>query len=388
MNKNPNNEKVLKILIAIGIIAILISVYMQYLKPFAAELRKQKSDQTKIQELSSINSALNKIKETDLNLFLGEPNKIYISLPSPNSNCDGLELPPLSNNWEYRCKPEVEFRKANGNGWIPVDFTKLNDDSFKELPIDMINDTKGLNYYTFVKNEQSEWILTAILESKKYQKKKALIDNGIDPTRFEIGSNIQLWAEATGLAGYWSFNEGEGKIIKDLSGNNNDGALVNSPTWVDGKIGKALSFDGVRESVTVSSIYYNFYLITINGGKLQAYITEAVFSTESLVLDVWSYVGFVNDPSAGTLKLYINGVENGNFASQGADTLSVFTWVKSHDLTGSRAIINRHDGFIDRLDIGVRNAYLHWFDGLIDEVRIYNRALSTQEVQIIYNTTK
>ncbi|MHB1910209.1 MAG: LamG-like jellyroll fold domain-containing protein [Nitrososphaerales archaeon] len=46
-----------------------------------------------------------------------------------------------------------------------------------------------------------------------------------------------------GLVGYWSFDEGAGSYAYDSSGNGNTGTLVNSPTWVSGKFGAALSFN-------------------------------------------------------------------------------------------------------------------------------------------------
>src|SRR3989338_9509033 len=56
-----------------------------------------------------------------------------------------------------------------------------------------------------------------------------------------------------GLVGYWSFNEGIGPYAGDSSGNRNQGTLTNGPTWVDGKRGKALSFDGSNDYVNVAS---------------------------------------------------------------------------------------------------------------------------------------
>jgi hypothetical protein len=44
--------------------------------------------------------------------------------------------------------------------------------------------------------------------------------------------------------GIWLFDEGEGDVAKDSSGNGNDGTLMSSPKWVDGKFGKALEFNG------------------------------------------------------------------------------------------------------------------------------------------------
>src|SRR3990167_9085959 len=56
-----------------------------------------------------------------------------------------------------------------------------------------------------------------------------------------------------GLVGYWSMNEGTGTVAGDASGNNNRGILTNGPTWVDGKRGKALNFDGVGDYVNAGS---------------------------------------------------------------------------------------------------------------------------------------
>jgi hypothetical protein len=51
--------------------------------------------------------------------------------------------------------------------------------------------------------------------------------------------------------GIWLFDEGKGETAKDSSGNNNDGTLKNDPKWVKGKIDTALSFDGVDDYVEV-----------------------------------------------------------------------------------------------------------------------------------------
>ena len=46
------------------------------------------------------------------------------------------------------------------------------------------------------------------------------------------------------ILGIWTMDEGSGKVVKDLSGNGNDGEITGSVKWVDGKIGKALEFSG------------------------------------------------------------------------------------------------------------------------------------------------
>ena len=52
------------------------------------------------------------------------------------------------------------------------------------------------------------------------------------------------------MAGVWLFDEGNGKVVEDLTGNGNDGEF-DGPKWIDGKFGKALEFDGSPNYVIV-----------------------------------------------------------------------------------------------------------------------------------------
>ena len=52
-----------------------------------------------------------------------------------------------------------------------------------------------------------------------------------------------------GLVGWWRFDEGTGNTAKDSSQYGNDGTIYGTPTWVNGKYGKALSFDGANNYV-------------------------------------------------------------------------------------------------------------------------------------------
>ena len=56
------------------------------------------------------------------------------------------------------------------------------------------------------------------------------------------------------IVAYWSFDEGAGKTAEDGSGNVLDGELVGGPSWADGKVAKALEFDGSDDYVEVVDI--------------------------------------------------------------------------------------------------------------------------------------
>src|SRR3989338_11167387 len=212
-----------------------------------------------------------------------------------------------------------------------------------------------------------------------------------------------------GLVGYWSMNEGTGTRAGDLSGKGNNGILTNGPTWVDGKRGKALSFDGVDDYVFVNdpgdssvldfdtsstitmsawirkSSLTSYPLIVTKGRSNGSYTNYAirsgdgtgserkfsffyrnsantawhVYDTVSNVFEVgnWYHVAVSYTFGTGSsIKMYINCVEmpGGWVAGTGNDAPLVGNF---------------------QLWIGDDNANSE-FHGLIDEVRIYNRALS------------
>ena len=206
--------------------------------------------------------------------------------------------------------------------------------------------------------------------------------------------------DETGLVGSWHFNEGSGTTAYDSSGRGNDGTLVNGPIWVDGKYGKALRFDGVDDYVdcgndaslktpsgnTVEAwVYFNDvnnaatliskdddtnrdYLISLpTAGKLRAHIRTTggfrhIDFISSVTTGKWYYVAQTYDGSV--LKLYINGTLD----KSGTFNESIVT-------TGAKLTIGRRE---------CNKWGYQPLNGLIDEVRIYNRALSAEEIKAHY----
>ena len=54
---------------------------------------------------------------------------------------------------------------------------------------------------------------------------------------------ILAQAVTDGLVAYWAFDENDGEVASDSSGNGHDGTLVGDPQWVEGQMGSALHFD-------------------------------------------------------------------------------------------------------------------------------------------------
>lgn len=206
---------------------------------------------------------------------------------------------------------------------------------------------------------------------------------------------------APGLVAYWNLDEGNGSVAADVTANGHNGALNGEVTWISGYIGAAaIDFHGAGNAVanvTVpnsSSMQFsatqsftldawilpgglkstdeaviaksretgNYYGIWINSSNKWAFrgpggdVVGSVASTTA-----WTNVAIVQDGSAGTRTLYVNGVSVGTGAAQAAD--------------GS-----------GNLWMGQANGVTNPFPGNIDEVRLYNRALSVGEITTLVNS--
>ncbi|MCX6759621.1 MAG: LamG domain-containing protein [Candidatus Nealsonbacteria bacterium] len=402
---NKKKIKLLVVLIIIGIIAVLVSIYILKVKPLAAELSKQDRDPIRIEDLTLIDSALSKLRDSNQDAFLGDQNRVYISIPAYSTNCSGLNLPPLPNNWEYRCQTEKNYRDLNGQGWLPVDFTKLPEDfKFKSsLPTDSVNTAESGYYYSYVVGENNNFVLTSLLESDENLKKITPKDGGTDSVRLEVGSNLQLWAKAQGLVGYWKFDEGQGIEAADSSGNNT-GTLMNEPAWVDGRIGKALSFNGKDNYVKTSNP------LNIENGEITfetwAYLLSNATPTHPTLIGRGGQpdngavsFGFVN---TSNLRLDWSDGTTGNYAMfdarQYRDNWHHFVAVLSYPNNYARIYVDgilkseqTMGSFAFKLNwpILIGNSWgVHSWNGFIDEVKIYNRALNSSEIRTVFNATK
>lgn len=408
MNPKIDNkkEKVLKILIAIGIAAIFFSLSLEYFKPFLKEISKQAEDGARLKNISLLDANLNGLKKLNPEYIFGEKNKIYISLSSSSASCGDLDLPSLAENWSYSCKPENNYKKIDGAGWIPADFSKLNNSNLKELPIDPINSANGLDYYTFVINREDgkiEWTLTATKESEKYIKEKTASGSSADLSMFVIGGGgANLWAESQGLAGYWNFDAQKNNIAQDSSRNNNDGIIINNPEWVFGKIGQAYLFNGKNESIEIanSDKLNPEQSITITAWVKPLDSTQRIMGKhdsdasggwylwlspeKEFVFTVSDGLGDISLKSPSTYKL----AEWHHIAGQYDDrTKKMALYVngeKTNEITLLKAVLpSKSDFTIGKFSSGADG----YFKGTIDEVRLYNRILSPQEIQKSYSAS-
>ena len=205
-----------------------------------------------------------------------------------------------------------------------------------------------------------------------------------------------------GLVLWLKFNEGSGSIAYDSSFYNNHGT-IHGATWVNGKFGKALSFDGVDDYVDCgndfTSISAEFtielWMKTSDTSDTRTPISYATTHSDNEIL-LYNYKNF---------GLYVgnSAVGTGVSANDGKWHHIVWTWKSSGGETklykdGSLVYSGTlqsgytiNHGTDRRLIIGQEQDSVggsfqtsQAFNGIIDEVRIYNRALSENEIKMLY----
>lgn len=213
----------------------------------------------------------------------------------------------------------------------------------------------------------------------------------------------------TGLVGYWNFDEGSGTTAADSSGNNNTGTLVNGPTWVAGKIGSgALSFDGASgylnvansTGLTLDEFTVSAWVKTSN--LATAYIISKDTSTCISYRNFWKFGLGYNTYLRSAVTMGNGSVANfqwttDNSANNVGDgqwhlVTAVFTpgvsvkMYKDGNLidTDTTTITGPFGVSTNPVKIGLcgNSGY---FNGSLDDIRVYNRALTDQEITDLYH---
>ena len=211
----------------------------------------------------------------------------------------------------------------------------------------------------------------------------------------------RIVAQSAGLVAAYGFTEGTGTTVADLSGHNLTGTIVGATWTASGKYGNALSFNGTSSYVDLG----NPAALQLTGSMtLEAWVKAAAnppddgqiiaksngsgwqlktspdtgpqtfgiqvtgtsgtgaqrYSTTVRSLNTWYHIAGVFDAAAGTLSTYVNGILDNGTLRNAVPTVQL-------------------DGAVNA-NIGRRTGGFY-FNGVIDEVRIYSRALSQSDIQ-------
>jgi len=210
--------------------------------------------------------------------------------------------------------------------------------------------------------------------------------------------------------GYWSFDEGAGTTARDLSGRGNTGSLhlgtlgntSSAAAWVPGRVANALSFDGSDDHVRVphsASLQVSSANITV-----EAWINLARLGRHGAIVGSWQ-PWFFEIHLQNRMMFYIHDAPPGDYHVLANTALSANRWyhvvaVYTHAdhrvhfflngvADGSPALRAPMIGQNHGLEIGsIVGGGWRQFSGLIDEVRIHNRALTEAEIRTIFNATR
>jgi N,N-dimethylformamidase beta subunit-like, C-terminal/Concanavalin A-like lectin/glucanases superfamily/Bacterial Ig-like domain/Bacterial Ig domain/Calx-beta domain len=249
------------------------------------------------------------------------------------------------------------------------------------------------------------WNTTAVTNGTHTLTARARDAAGNVTTSSAISVTVSNTASSGPVAAF-GFNETSGTTASDNSGTGNAGTVSGAAWTAGGKFGGALSFDGVNDWVTVadsnsldlttamtveawvrpatingwetvlmkeSAASYGYGLYADNNGndvgqprRPAAWMVQSgsyfgAEGTSQLPVNTWTHLAATYDGS--TLRLYVNGTQAGSVNRSG-----------SIDVTSGA------------LRIGGNAIWGEFFAGLIDEVRVYGRALSATEIQSDMNT--
>ena len=194
------------------------------------------------------------------------------------------------------------------------------------------------------------------------------------------------------LVAYWSFNEGSGTVAADLSENGYDGTLNGGASWTDGIYQNALHFNGSNAYVsTGQSILNDLEAFTLAGwvSASNVDVYSSLFGQNDLV-----EFGFLGGSEVGTWMLGNNWVlvsanypfdyPSWHHVALTGDATGVVIYIDGQEAASDPgAVSSGSSGFTFNIGADVFNTTGDPFLGEIDDVFVFGRALTQDEIQAL-----
>lgn len=347
----------LEVLVIVGIIAVLLSIAIVKFKPLQ---RKQEAfDLKRKADAQSIERATLQYAIETLAMPPGMPvGSASVAKDICQSGVTG-----------------VACTNAPVNG---VDLSGLAPEYLVDIPVDPAMTGATITGYKMYSDGEDFFVTMPSLGSIPTRTVAGGGNAGVSSAASSSASSAPAGSGAV-LIAHWHFNETSGTVAVDSSGNGNNAQLVNGPSWVAGIAGNGINFDATNDEVQVADkptfdglsaftlsawihpyslrdtqiagISDVYYLKLRSDGRIQFAALPMVSATNSLStvpINQWTHVSLRYDGSQVTF--FINGTP---------DTIV--------NATGNTAVTTTP------FRIGAAST----FHGMIDEVRLDNRALSS-----------
>lgn len=225
-----------------------------------------------------------------------------------------------------------------------------------------------------------------------------------------------IWSFTTegsiGMVAHWNMDENSGSVLPDVAGYSNNGTLINmsDEAWVPGIFGNALQFDGVDDYIMVphdpsidfthQDFSISFWLRQSTTDKPMTYIIKGTHTSpgtgknyEVAFIDSSNSFRFnvddnVYDPADMFIRpdWYIDTVEWYHIVAFRNTELNMLYVIVNTEPTGmtedNMGDISQNEDLYIGVSPDEENTY---FKGSLDDIRIYNYALSIEEIQSIYD---
>lgn len=343
-----------------------------------------------------------------------------------STDTGGSEIVSMGDSYAVRLDTtgNIRFFYYNGTTWVSTVTSGVNlknnlwhyvvaqkTSSSVEIYVDGVLKITSANTGTITYNQGANFVIGKHGNGDAIYDFTGLIDDVRIYNRPLTAQEISTaYVNATSdLVAHWKLNEGSGTAISDSSGNGRNG-VMNGATWTTGNIGAGLSFDGINDYINLGDIldagsgnmtvtaWVKFGALNANqkiaikshslspwlswqlqlwGSQPQTNGVEPMFTLATTDIGYYS-AGYWGEISADTWY-HISGVKNGNSLLFYLNGTTNDTW--SDTISGT---VQNGDG---SLWIGSGwNGTDEPFNGVIDDVRIYNRALTSEEIYALYNT--